>query len=69
MTAIDALNVLRAQGHAVGAPNQDTGMVRIWVYGTNRFIDVKLGRDLLYLAEGKLTFEDLEPGRAKAAAG
>lgn len=69
MTISDAMDILRAQGHAVGTPDDPVhGHVRIWIEGHDRAIDVETGRDLIYLAEGKLTFEDLlgRP-RAKAA--
>jgi len=68
MTDREALDILRAQGHAVGIPDAGAGTVRIWVHGTDRSIDVKLGRDLIYLAEGRLTFEDLEAERRSEAA-
>ena len=68
MTDREALDILRAQGHAVGTPDPTAGTVRIWVHGTDRSIDVKLGRDLIYLAEGRLTFEDLEAERRPEAA-
>ncbi len=64
MTENEAMDILRAQGHSVGSPDRSAGTVRIWVHGTNHSIDVKLGRDLIYLAEGKLTVEDLEPEHA-----
>jgi len=64
MTEREALDILRAQGHAVGSADRSTGTVRIWVHRTNRFIDVKLGRDLVYLAEGKITIDELEPEHA-----
>lgn len=68
MTEREALDILRAQGHAVSTPDPATGKVRIWVHGTDRSIDVKPGRELIYLAEGKLTFEDLEAERRSEAA-
>lgn len=68
MTEREALDILRAQGHAVGTPDPTTGTVRIWVRGTDRAIDVKPGRELIYLAEGKLTFEDLEAEQRSEAA-
>lgn len=64
MTETEALDILRAQGHAVGTPDPVTGTVRIWVHGMSHSIDVKLGRDLIYLAEGKITIDDLEPEHA-----
>jgi hypothetical protein len=61
MTEGEALDILRAQGHAVGSVDRSTGTVKIWVHGTSRSINVKLGWDLIYLAEGKITLEELEP--------
>ncbi len=66
MTETEALDVLRAQGHAVGTPDHAKGTVRIWVHGSNHSVNVNLGRDLIHLAEGKITIEDLEPEPAKA---
>lgn len=68
MTQREALDILRAQGHAVSTPDPETGTVRIWAHGTDRAIDVRPGRELIYLAEGKLTFEDLEAERRSEAA-
>lgn len=68
MTETEALDILRGQGHAVGIPDHSAGTVRIWVHGTNHSVDVKLGRDLIYLAEGKITVEDLEAEPERAAA-
>ncbi len=68
MTEREALEILRAQGHAVSTPDPATGTVRIWVYGTDRSIDVTLGRELIHLAEGKLTFEVLAAERRPVAA-
>ena len=65
----EALDILRAQGHAVGTPDYEGGKVRIWVHSGDRFVDVRLGRDLVHLAEGKTTIEDLEPVQMKATAG
>jgi hypothetical protein len=65
MTESEALEILRAQGHAVGSPDRSAGTVTIWIHGTGRSIDVKLGRDLVYLAEGKITPEELEPEHAQ----
>ncbi len=61
MTEREALDILRGQGHAVGTPDYSTGTVRIWVHATSHSIDAKLGRDLIYLAEGKITIDNLEP--------
>ena len=67
MTEQEALEILRAQGHRVGVPDHAAGTVRIWVHGTDHSLEVKLGRDLIYLAEGKITVEDLEPEKGRAA--
>ncbi len=67
MTEREALDVLRGEGHAVGTPDTSKGSVRIWIHGSDHFLDVKLGRDLIYLAEGKITIEDLEPEPVKTA--
>lgn len=69
MTDREALDILRAQGHAAGSPDYDAGTVRIWVRGTDFAVDVNLGRDLIHLAEGQITIEDLAPEWDKMAAG
>jgi hypothetical protein len=58
MTDKLALELLRAQGHAAGTPDRN-GSVLVWIHGSNDAIDVKLGKELHELAEGKLSFEDL----------
>ena len=63
MTDNEVLDIIRAQGHAVSSVDRSTGTVKIWVHGTDRSIDVQLGRDLIYLAEGKITLEELESER------
>ncbi|HWQ52628.1 MAG TPA: hypothetical protein VN442_03015 [Bryobacteraceae bacterium] len=68
MTDREALEILEAQGYAVGAPDPQTGTVRVWIDHTNTFVDVKLGQELLYLAEGKKTIEQLQAERSKEAA-
>ena len=69
MTDREALEILEAQGYAVGAPDSQTGTVRVWIDHTNTFVDnVKLGQELLYLAEGKKTIEQLQAERSKEAA-
>lgn len=68
MTQSEALDILRAQGHAVGIPDPARGTVRIWIRASDHFVDVKLGHDLIHLAEGKITIEELEPRSKKAMA-
>jgi len=63
MTDNEALNILRAQGYAVGMPDVRTGRVRVWVGGSNDAVDVLIGRELHELAEGKLTFEEIQERR------
>ena len=58
MTDNEALDILRAQGHAAGIPDRN-GWVRVWVRGSNDAIDVKAGRELHELAEGKLSFDEI----------
>ena len=60
MTDNEALEILRAQGHAAGTPDVRTGRVRVWVHGNNDAVDVATGREL---AEGKLTFEEIRERR------
>ena len=57
MTEKDAIEILRAQGHALGTPGPRT--IRLWVHGTSQAIDVERGHELIYLAEGKLSVEEL----------
>jgi hypothetical protein len=59
----DALEILRAQGYAVGAPDVHTGRVRIWLQGSDEAIDVEIGRELCEMAEGKLSFEEVRARR------
>ncbi len=68
MTEKEALDILRAQGHAVGTPDSIRGTVRIWVHASDHFVDVRLGRELVHLAEGKITFDDIEEESAAASA-
>jgi hypothetical protein len=63
MTDNEALEILRAQGHAAGTPDVRTGRVRVWVHGNNDAVDVATGRELHELAEGKLTFEEIRERR------
>jgi hypothetical protein len=58
MTDSEALDILRAQGHAAGIPDRN-GWVRVWIHGRNDAVDVRAGRELHELAEGKLTFEEI----------
>ncbi len=67
MRDTEALDILRAQGYAVGTPNADTGRVRIWVRGSDEAVDVEIGRELHEVAEGKLTFEDIQARREDEA--
>lgn len=59
MTENEALEILRAQGYAVGAPDEKTGRIPVWAHGSDRMIEVERGRELTYLAEGKLTFDEV----------
>ncbi len=59
MTDNEALEILRAQGYAAGTPDLQRGSVRVWIYGSNEAVDVRLGRELCEFAEGKLTFDDI----------
>ena len=59
MKDIEALDILRAQGYAVGTPDVHTGRVRAWLRGSDEAVDVQIGRELHELAEGKLSFEDI----------
>jgi len=59
MKNADALDILRAQGYAVGTPDARTGRVRVWIRGSDEAVDVEIGRELHELAEGKLSFEDI----------
>jgi hypothetical protein len=60
---LEALDILRAEGHAVSMPDAYTGRVRIWIRGDNEAIEVDIGRELHELAEGKLTFEEIRARR------
>jgi hypothetical protein len=66
MTDNLALELLRAQGHAAGTPDRN-GWVRVWIHGSNDAIDVKAGRELHDLAEGKLSFDELRERREDEA--
>jgi hypothetical protein len=64
----DALDILRAEGHAVGTPDVHTGRVTVWYRGGDDPIDVEIGRELHELAEGKLSFDDIRARRDEEAA-
>ena len=66
MTDHEALDVLRAQGHAAGIPDRN-GWVRVWIHGNDDAIDVRAGRELQQLAEGKLSFDDIRELREDEA--
>ncbi len=63
MTDVEALDILRAQGYAAGIADVHTGQVRVWLRDHDEAVDVKLGRELHELAEGKLNFEDIRERR------
>lgn len=58
MTDNEALDILRTQGHAAAIPDRH-GWARVWIHGRHDAIDVRAGRELHELAEGKLTFEEI----------
>jgi hypothetical protein len=58
MTDNEAWDILCAQGHAAGIPDLN-GWVRVWIHGSNDSVDVKVGRELRELAEGKLCFDEV----------
>jgi hypothetical protein len=66
MTDHEALDLLRAQGHAAAIPDRN-GWVRVWIHGSDDAIDVRAGRELHKLAEGKLSFEDIRELREDEA--
>ena len=68
MTDTEALDILRAQGHAAGTPDVHTGRVRVWIRGSDEAVDVQVGRELHELAEGKLSFEEIRARREDEAA-
>jgi hypothetical protein len=63
MKDMEALDILRAQGYAVGTPDIRTGRVKVWIRDTDEAVEVAIGRELHELAEGKLTFEDVRARR------
>lgn len=68
MKDTEALDILRAQGYAVGTPNVHTGRVRVWIRGSDEAVDVQMGKELHELAEGKSSFEDIRVRREEEAA-
>ncbi len=68
MKDTEALEILRAQGHAASIPDVRTGRVRVWIRATDEAVDVQLGKELHDLAEGKLSFEDIRAEREQEVA-
>jgi hypothetical protein len=68
MKDTEALDILRAQGYAVGTPDVYTGRVRVWIHGSDEAVDVEIGRELLELAMGKLSFAEIRARREDEAA-
>ena len=66
MTEKEAMEILRAQGYAVGAPNDETNRIPVWAHGSDRMIEVERGRELTYLAEGKITFDEVLERRERS---
>ena len=58
MTNHEALELLRAQGYAVSAPDS-SGKIRIWIEHTDASVVVAPGPELWDLAEGKITPAEL----------
>jgi len=58
MTDNEALRMLRAQGHATSIPDR-SAWVRVWIHGGTDAVDVKTGKELHELAEGKLSFDEI----------
>ena len=63
MTDTEALDILRAQGHAAGAPDIHAGRVTVWIHGSDDAVEVECGRELHDLAEGKLSFDEIRRWR------
>ncbi len=63
MTDSEALDILRAQGYAVGTIDPHTARVKVWRRGHDTAVDVERGRELREFAEGKLTFEEIQARR------
>jgi methyl coenzyme M reductase subunit D len=68
MTDTEALAILQAQGHATGTPDIHTGRVSVWIRGSEEAIEVQSGEELIELAEGKLSFDDIRAWREDEAA-
>jgi len=62
MTDNQALDMLRAQGHAAATTDRN-GDVRVWIHGSTDAVDVKPGRELQELAEGRLSFDEIRERR------
>ena len=62
MTDNEVLDILRAQGHAAATPDCNE-WVRVWIHGSNDAVDVKTGRELHELAEGKLDLDEIRKRR------
>jgi hypothetical protein len=63
MTDKEALEMIRAQGHAAGTPDPRTGRVRVWIRNTNESLDVSIGTELHDLASGKLSMDEIRERR------
>ena len=63
MTDSEALEIIRAQGHAAGVPDSHTGRVRIWMHGVDEPVDVTAGHELHDLASGKISLEEIRERR------
>lgn len=63
MKDAEALDILRAQGYAVGTPDVYTGRVRVWIHGGDEAVDLEMGRELLEMAMGKLSFAEIRARR------
>ena len=68
MKDTEALDILRAQEYAVGTPDVHTGRVRVWIHGSDEAVDVEIGRELLELTMGKLSFAEIRARREDEAA-
>ena len=68
MKDTDALDILRAQGYAVGTPDIETGRVRVWIHASDDAIEVEIGRELHELADGRLSIEEIQMRREDEAA-
>ncbi len=65
--AAEALDTLRTQGYVVAEPDVHTGRVRIWMRGVDEAVDVEHPGEVRDLAEGKLTFEEIQARREDEA--